>query len=202
MFAARCLGDWIIPGDKQGSRLRKRITPNNNTCSLDVHHSKCTNLSPADPGGLCGPGPPCSQEFSKIMQFSGNFKGKNPILRKFWAQGPPWGQNSTGPPDQGEKFWFPLAFSEQFTQAVFAHKCKEWWATLEPATRRCQGVVRGKRSFTGIQKWKLSFLVDFASCVQNLVKRDGPYRQLNFAKISYTAHLFTKETHGLFFENP
>ena len=34
------------------------------------------------------------------MQFSGNFKGKIPILSKFWAQGPPWGQNSAGPPDQ------------------------------------------------------------------------------------------------------
>ena len=43
-------------------------------------------------------GPPCPQDFLKIMQFLGNFKGKPPILSTFWAQGPPWGQNSTGPP--------------------------------------------------------------------------------------------------------
>ena len=32
------------------------------------------------------------------MQFSGNFKGKPHILSKFWAQAPPWGHNSAGPP--------------------------------------------------------------------------------------------------------
>ena len=43
---------------------------------------KCT----VDPGGGPGcPGPPCPQDFFKIMQFSGNFKGKTPILSKFWA---------------------------------------------------------------------------------------------------------------------
>ncbi len=31
---------------------------------------------------------PCPQEFVKIMQRWGNFKRKNPILSKFWAQGP------------------------------------------------------------------------------------------------------------------
>ncbi len=46
-------------------------------------------------------GPACPEEFFKIMQFSGNFKGKTLILSKFWAQGPhPWGQNSAIPPDQ------------------------------------------------------------------------------------------------------
>ena len=39
----------------------------------------------------------CSQDFFKIMQFLGNFKGETLILSKFWAQGP-WGQNSAGPP--------------------------------------------------------------------------------------------------------
>ncbi len=34
-------------------------------------------------------GPPFPQDFFKIMQFSGNFKGKPPISSKFWAQGPP-----------------------------------------------------------------------------------------------------------------
>ncbi len=43
-------------------------------------------------------GPPCSQDFFKIMQFSRNFKGRTPILSKFWGSGPPLGQNSTGPP--------------------------------------------------------------------------------------------------------
>ncbi len=43
-------------------------------------------------------GPLCPQDVFKIMQFSGNFLGKPPILSKFWAQGPPGGQNSTGPP--------------------------------------------------------------------------------------------------------
>ena len=42
------------------------------------------------PRGPAGPGPsPYPQDFFKIMQFSGNFKGKTPILSKFWAQGPP-----------------------------------------------------------------------------------------------------------------
>ena len=29
--------------------------------------------------------------FFKIIQFSGNFEGKSPILSRFWAQGPPPG---------------------------------------------------------------------------------------------------------------
>ncbi len=47
-----------------------------------------------DPGG---PGaPPAPQDCFKIMQFSGIF-----FKSKFWAQGPLWGQKSTGaPPDQ------------------------------------------------------------------------------------------------------
>ncbi len=55
----------------------------------------------ADPGAL-GAQPPCPQEFFKIMQFFRQFyKGKPPILSKFWAQvHPPWGQISAGPPDQ------------------------------------------------------------------------------------------------------
>ncbi len=36
----------------------------------------------------------------KIMQFSGNFKEKNPILSKFWAQDPPGVKTLLGPPDQ------------------------------------------------------------------------------------------------------
>ena len=34
----------------------------------------------ADPGGPWGLGPPCPQDFFKIMQFSGNFKGKKPLF--------------------------------------------------------------------------------------------------------------------------
>ncbi len=49
-------------------------------------------------GGGSSPGPPCPPIFVvQIMQFSGNFKGKTPILSKFWAQGPLWGQNSAAP---------------------------------------------------------------------------------------------------------
>ncbi len=61
-----------------------------------------TSDSPTDPRTL-GARPPCPQEKLKIMQLSGNCKRKPLyILSKFWAQGPPppWGQNSTGPPDQ------------------------------------------------------------------------------------------------------
>ncbi len=73
----------------------------------------------ADPGGL---GPPCHQDFFKIMQFSGNFKGKTPILSKFWAQGPPWGQNSTGPawPKSWIRAW-----------ALTLGPCKELWEGRE-----------------------------------------------------------------------
>ncbi len=42
-------------------------------------------------------GPPCP--FFKIMQFSGNFKGRTPILSTFWDQGPPIGVKTLlGPP--------------------------------------------------------------------------------------------------------
>ena len=41
-------------------------------------------------GGSGSPGPPCSQEIFKIMQFSA-ILGESPILSKFWAQGPSLG---------------------------------------------------------------------------------------------------------------
>ncbi len=44
-----------------------------------------------------GAGP---QDFFKIMQFSGNFKGQSPILSKFWAQPPVGVKTPLGPPDQ------------------------------------------------------------------------------------------------------
>ncbi len=43
-----------------------------------------------------GSRPPCPQDFFKIMQFSGNFKGRPPILSTFWAQGPPRVQTPLG----------------------------------------------------------------------------------------------------------
>ncbi len=46
--------------------------------------SRIPTFTAADAGG-----PPCPKDFFKIMQFSGNFKGKAPILSKFWAQPPP-----------------------------------------------------------------------------------------------------------------
>ena len=51
----------------------------------------------ADPGGPVGPPP--IPIFFKIMHFSGCFKGKTPILSKFWAQGPPLGS---------KRHWGPL----------------------------------------------------------------------------------------------
>ncbi len=49
--------------------------------------------------GAWGPGPPLPPRFLQLMQFSGNFKGKSPILSKFWAQGPPLGVKiPLGPP--------------------------------------------------------------------------------------------------------
>ncbi len=51
------------------------------------YNKKYGQISLVDPGFLS---PPCPQDFfSKIMQFSGNFKWKPPIMSKFWAQ-PPW----------------------------------------------------------------------------------------------------------------
>ncbi len=59
-------------------------------------------IAQAVPGGGWVSGPPCPQDFFKIMQFSVNFMGKTPILRKFWAQGPPppLGSKLHCPPDQ------------------------------------------------------------------------------------------------------
>ncbi len=54
----------------------------------------------ADPGGPGGPGPLCPKDFFKIMQFSGNFRGKTLILSKLWAQGPLGVKTLLGPPDQ------------------------------------------------------------------------------------------------------
>ena len=54
----------------------------------------------ADPGGPWRPGPPCPQDFFKIMQFSSNFKGKTLLWAHFGLRAPHWGQNSNGPPDQ------------------------------------------------------------------------------------------------------
>ena len=56
----------------------------------------------SDLGAIFGSrhGPPLPPRFFvfKMMQFSGNFKGKAPVLSKFWAQDPC--QNSAGPPCQ------------------------------------------------------------------------------------------------------
>ena len=48
--------------------------------------------------GSRGPAPLVPKILFKIMQFSGNFKGKTPILSKFWAHGPSSGvKTSLGP---------------------------------------------------------------------------------------------------------
>ena len=64
-------------------------------CQMETHmrHSRGSR-------GALWAWPPCPQDFFKIMQFSGNFKGKSPIFSKFWAQGPPLGvKTPLGLPD-------------------------------------------------------------------------------------------------------
>ncbi len=43
-----------------------------------------------------GPGPPCPQDFFKI-RFQANLR-KPPYFQQMLVSGPPWGQNSSGPP--------------------------------------------------------------------------------------------------------
>ncbi len=70
-----------------------------NVNSFIALHSGMTTCPVADPGGSGGPGPPCPQDFFKIMQFSGNSKGK-PL---FWAN------FGLSPPLLGSKInWVPL----------------------------------------------------------------------------------------------
>ncbi len=54
-------------------------------------------LSLADPGGRVPP--PCPKDYFQIMQLSGNFKGQF-YFEQMLGSGPPWGQNSAGPPHQ------------------------------------------------------------------------------------------------------
>ena len=59
------------------------------------------------------------------MQFSGNFKGKPPILRKFWAQGPP-------PPLGSKLHWAPL------TKILDPRLLRTyWWMKKAPRTKWC-----------------------------------------------------------------
>ncbi len=53
-------------------------------CSIWLQHTKTECQQKRIQGA-----PPCPQDFFLIMKFSGNFKGKTPILSIFWAQGPP-----------------------------------------------------------------------------------------------------------------
>ncbi len=55
-------------------------------------------------GGSGAQAPPCPQDFFKIMQFSGNFKGKTPIFSKFRDQAPFGVQTLLGPPGQNPGF--------------------------------------------------------------------------------------------------
>ncbi len=52
-----------------------------------------------DPGGPGGLGPLAPKIF-KIMLFLGNFKGKTPVVSKFWAHGPVGVKTLLGFPDQ------------------------------------------------------------------------------------------------------
>ncbi len=61
----------------------------------------CGPITIADPGGPWGPTtPPCPQDFFKIMQFSGNFKGKPLFWTHFGLKPPLEVKTQLGPPDQ------------------------------------------------------------------------------------------------------
>ena len=65
---------------------------------LFPHVVRSAQRSSGSRGGRTPCPPP---RFLQNVQFSGNFKGKTPILSKFWAQGPPLGVKiPLGPPDQ------------------------------------------------------------------------------------------------------
>ena len=89
---------WQDPpsGQPSGKNVDPDLLPHGHQLLFSSIH--CSRFSPrctvADPGA---PGSSCPQDFLKIMQFSGNSKKKNPILSKFWAQGPPPPKNSAGP---------------------------------------------------------------------------------------------------------
>ncbi len=54
---------------------------------LSSAYKRALLLNPQSKCPLTG-GSPCPQGFLKIMQFSGNCKGKTRVLSNFWAQGP------------------------------------------------------------------------------------------------------------------
>ena len=91
----RTSSDWGRDGKKRETQTSflPREEAESNVHLINKQPNKHILIPLADPGG---PGPPCPQNFSKIMQFSGNLKGK-PLFR---LRAPLWGQNSTGPPDQ------------------------------------------------------------------------------------------------------
>ena len=76
----------------------------------------CVTCSLVDPGGL-GAWPPLPPDFFKIMQFSGNFKGKTPILSKLWAQGP-----------LGSKLWWAL-LTKILDPPLHTSKIEALWIT-------------------------------------------------------------------------
>ncbi len=55
-------------------------------CAKRSNWMRLVSLCDPDLMALSLARPPLPQDFFKIMQSSGNFKEKNPILSKFWAQ--------------------------------------------------------------------------------------------------------------------
>ena len=92
------------------------------------------------PGGPGGPGPSCPQDFFKIMQFSGNFKGKTSIFSKFRARALPWGQNSTGPP--WPKSWIracePCWNMSYLLKSQLQGNCYKWFTGYCSQQRLCE----------------------------------------------------------------
>ncbi len=116
--------------------------------------------------GSRGPwGPPCPQEFFKIMQFSTLFSGKTPILSKCLAQGPP-GKNSAGPPwpkswirhwFESAKRWFlfetdwlfvSLCQNAQTAPTPWRQVCEKWFGTYRNAKQDKKEQFSEQKFFT------------------------------------------------------
>ena len=88
----------VYSGKKEEARSETETPKASGNHGRNACIAFCNGRAPADQRGPWGLGPPCPQDVFKIMQFSGNFKGKPPMLSKFCAQSPLGSKNSAGPP--------------------------------------------------------------------------------------------------------
>ncbi len=137
-----------------------------------------SQLSLADPGG---PGPPCPQDFFKIMQFSSNFKGRPTILSKFWAQPPtPRGQNSAAPGKNPLSVWY---FSHGLRVNPYSAGHNVVAATASIPSKY-QTIVTSRRERKG-----------FHSRTKRFVNEDG-VNNIHFTPLKFLAffcHIFEKQ---------